>query len=112
MEGKERNALIEYLGAARRRRPCGPSASPALNNVECWATKKIIFFWPRGWTRKQKESSKLQHSLDRVANKKYDMIEIKKVREAENEQRIAPSRYKRQPLGNDKTARHWRKAHT
>ena len=23
--------------------PKGPSASPALNNVECWATKKIIF---------------------------------------------------------------------
>ncbi len=35
------SALIKRLGAARRRRPCRPSASPEFNFVELWATKKM-----------------------------------------------------------------------
>ena len=44
-------SLSKHLAAARRRKPAGPSASPALNNVERWATKKIIFSLAsrRGW---------------------------------------------------------------
>ena len=36
---------IKAQSTARRRRPVGPSASPVLNNVECWATKKIIIIF-------------------------------------------------------------------
>ena len=33
--------FIKRVGAARRRRPAGPSASPEFNKVELWATTKI-----------------------------------------------------------------------
>ena len=62
--------------------PYGHSASPALNNVECWATKKIIFSLASRPGQGIKSNGKLRLRAllffikHKQLERKHDIIEI------------------------------------